>query len=277
MHVVITGASTGIGAALARQFALLPDAKLTLVARRRAALEQLAAELSAATHVVVADLSDREQMSNWLPAAEDVFGPVDVLVNNAGVQVIASSVDVCVVEGERSLELNLLAPLRLTRQVLPSMVARRAGQIVNVASMAALAPTPSMTYYNAGKAGLAAASEAMRGELRGTGVGVLTAYPGIIAETEMAQAGLRKYESTKMLRMQPTATAAELARAVVHAVKRGRARVILPRFNWLARWWPGTTRWVLDRFAPKLASNRLAQAEQRSQDAPACLTAPAGH
>ncbi len=148
---------------------------------------------------------------------------------------------------------------------------------VNIASMAALAPTPSMTYYNAGKAGLAAASEALRGELRGSGVNVLTVYPGIIAETEMAQAGLLKYESTPMLRMQPTATAAELARSVVHALRRRRARVILPRFNWLARMFPGITRWVLDRFAPKLAPNQLARAAKPPQDAAACLIGLSPH
>lgn len=277
MHIVITGASTGIGAALAKEFAALPGAQLTLVARRESAMRALAAELGAPTQVVVADLTDREAMTDWVDSAEETFGPVEVLVNNAGVQVIAATSEVSVVEGERSLDLNLLAPLRLIRRVLPKMIARGTGQIVNVASMAALAPTPSMTYYNAGKAGLAAASEAMRGELRGSGVNVLTVYPGIIAETEMAQAGLLKYESTPMLRMQPTATAAELARSVVHALRRRRARVILPRFNWLARMFPGITRWVLDRFAPKLAPDQLARAAQPPQDAVACLTGLSPH
>lgn len=260
MHIVITGASSGIGAALARELSSLPGARLTLVARRGQALEALAETLPGETQVVVRDLSEPEGMTDWLADAEAAFGSVDILVNNAGVQVIAPSAQVDVEEGERSLALNLVAPLRLSRSVLPHMVARGAGQIVNIASMAALAPTPSMTYYNAGKAGLAAASEAMRGELRGTGVNTLTVYPGIIAETEMAQAGLQKYDSTFMLRHQPTATAAELAHAVRRGIERRKARVILPRINWLARMFPGITRWVLDRFAPKLS----APAELRS-------------
>ncbi len=148
---------------------------------------------------MVRDLSKPETMTDWLADAEAAFGPVDILVNNAGVQVIASSAEVDVEEGERSLALNLVAPLRLSRSV-------------------------------------------------------LTVYPGIIAETEMAQAGLQQYASTFVLRHQPTATAAQLATAVRRGIERLKPRVILPRINFLARMFPGITRWVLDRFSPKLNS-----------------------
>jgi short-subunit dehydrogenase len=251
MHVVVTGASSGIGEAIARRFAE-DGADLTLVARRRERLETLAQSVDVRAHVVTRDLTDVDAATDWLADAEEALGPIDVLVNNAGVQVVGETASIDVELGERSLRLNLFVPLRLTRTVLPSMVARGAGCIVDIASMAALAPTPGMTYYNAGKAGLAAASEALRGELRGSGVHVVTVYPGIIPDTDMGQNGLAAYHESTAVSMQPTGTTAGLADRVFMAVRRRRARVIYPRGNALARYFPGTTRWVLDRFTPKL-------------------------
>lgn len=245
-HAVITGASAGIGAALAKALAAR-GARVTLVARRRAALESVAAGIRArggAAEIVVADLV--ADPTGWLSAVER---PIDVLVNNAGVQVIAPTAEVDPEAGERSLALNLGTPLRLIRRLLPGMLARGEGSIVNVASMASIAPTPGMTYYNAGKCGLAGASEALRGELRGTGVRVLTVYPGLI-DTDMATAGFAAYESSLALRAQPIGRPDVLAAHVVRAVERDRARVVYPRFNLLAPWFPNVTRWVLDRLAP---------------------------
>lgn len=230
----------------------MPEARLTLVARRRALLEELAAELPVPTHVVSADLSEDDDA--WLERAQEAQGPVDVLVNNAGAQVVAPTAAVDVTRGEASVRLNLLTPLRLIAKVLPQMTARGSGHVVNVASMAALAPTPGMTYYNASKGGLAAASEALRGELRGSGVSVLTVYPGIIAETDMATAALSAYESNAALRWQPTASAEELAREVRVSMERRRARLVFPRVYGITRWFPTIVRWFMDRFTPRLTA-----------------------
>jgi short-subunit dehydrogenase len=251
MHVVVTGASSGIGRAIAVRYAA-GGADLTLVARRKERLEELAAEVSTKCHVVAADLSTPETATDWIAGAEKALGPIDVLVNNAGVQVIAPTAEVDVEYGEMSLRLNLLTPLRLTRAVLPSMIERGAGAIIDVASMAAIAPTPFMTYYNASKAGIAAASEALRGELRGTGVHVVTVYPGIIPSTDMGEKGLAKFEHSSMLGLQPTGTPEKLADLIHRAVERRHARVIYPRMNVFARWFPSTTRWLMDRFTPNL-------------------------
>jgi short-subunit dehydrogenase len=250
-HVVLTGASAGIGLALARALAAR-GCKLTLVARRRDKLEQLAASLSGPTRVVEHDLCVPSQAASFLPAAVEAFGPVDVLVNNAGLQVVGRTHLVDIEAAERSVATNLLSPLRLVHAVLPSMIERNTGTIVNISSMAALAPTPGMTWYNASKAGLAAASEALRGELRDTFVRILTVYPGIIPETDMARAALDKYhgEDNFMVRMQPTGTPDGLASVVLRAMERGTARVIWPRANALARHFPAATRWVMDRLSP---------------------------
>jgi short-subunit dehydrogenase len=132
------------------------------------------------------------------------------------------------------------------------MIRRGAGTIVDIASMAALAPTPGMTHYNAAKGGLAAASEALRGELAGTGVHVVTVYPGIIASTAMARTAMAKYGPSRAISMFPTGTEEVLAALVHRAVRRRQARVIYPRSGALSRWFPGTTRWLVDRLTPKL-------------------------
>jgi len=138
--------------------------------------------------------------------------------------------------------------------------------------MAALAPTPGMTHYNAAKGGLAAASEALRGELAGTGVHVVTVYPGIIASTAMAQTAMAKYGPSRAISMFPTGTEETLAALVHRAIRRKQARVIYPRSGALSRWFPGTTRWLVDRFTPKLTpagTTGIAGAAQREKALPA--------
>lgn len=139
MHVIVTGASSGIGEALAREY-LSRGAKVTLVARRRGKLAELAAGHESACHVVEADLSDHHHASDWVDAAVAAQGPVDVLVNNAGAQIVGRTVDTPFEDAERMLRLNVLSPFKLTLHVLPAMLRCGSGTIVDIASMAALAP-----------------------------------------------------------------------------------------------------------------------------------------
>jgi len=251
MHVVVTGASSGIGAALAREFGK-SGAKVTLVARRKAMLDALATEIGENARVVAHDLSDPEHAADFIDAAEDALGPIDVLVNNAGVQIVAPTHTVDPRAAEDLLRVDLFAPLRLTRALLPRMLDRKSGTIVDVASVAAIAPTPGMFYYNAAKAGLAAASESLRGELRGSGVHVVTVYPGWIDGTEMAQKAVATIGDSKTLSWVPKGTPEKLAIRVRRAVERKRARVIYPSSMALGRHLPNATRWLLDSFTPPL-------------------------
>lgn len=251
MHVVITGASVGIGQALAREFAK-HGASLTLVARRKANLEQLAKEIGEKNvFVYEADLSKPNQATAFLEPAIKTFGPVDVLINNAGVQNIEPAEEADVEAGEKLLQLNVFTPLRLVRAVLPSMIERKTGTIVDIASMAAITPMPGMYYYNASKAALANASEGLRGELRGTGVHVLTVYPGPV-DTDMGRNGYEKYEQTLSTKLSPEGTAEGLAKLVAKGVKKKKARIVYPQAYGIALWFPRIARWFTARFSPPI-------------------------
>jgi len=249
MHVAITGASAGIGEAIAREYAA-HGARLTLVARRKDRLETLA-KAAQDTFVVAADLADVERATEWIAPAEAALGPIDVLVNNAGVQIVGPSEIEDVARGEELLRLNVFTPMRLTRAVLPGMLARKRGTIIDIASVAALAPMPGMFYYNSAKGALANASEGLRGELRGTGVHVLTVYPGPV-DTDMARASYTKYEPTFTARFAPLGRADVLARRVRRAAERKSARVIYPRVYSLALTFPRIARWFVGWGSPPL-------------------------
>lgn len=252
MHVVVTGASSGIGEAIAREY-LSRGANVTLIARRRDRLDQIAKTAPERTHVVQADLGNPEVAFAWIDDAEKAMGPIDVLVNNAGVQIVKGVLDTTWEEGERLLVLDLHTPLRLTQLVLKRMVPRKTGTIVDIASMAALAPTPGMFFYNAAKAGLAAASEGLRAEMKPHGIHIVTVYPGPVT-SDMESAGRAAYEETAATKYTPTGTADVLARMIATAVTKKRARVMYPRLYALSRHFPNATRWALDVLTPPLKS-----------------------
>lgn len=246
-HVAITGASSGIGAALVREF-VRSGASVTMVARRRDLMETLAAEVGGRTRIVAADLSHASALG-WIAPAEAELGPIDVLINNAGVQIIEPTAEVDPAAARALIELDLIVPLALAGAVLPAMLARRAGTIVNISSLAALAPPPGMTHYNAAKSGLAAASESLRGELRRSGVNVLTVYPGPV-DTAMSRAAYASYQPSRFASALPSGTAEELARRVRRAVEQRHGRVIYPRIYAFFRYFQAVPRLFLDPFMP---------------------------
>ena len=250
MHIVLTGASSGIGEAMARFWGDRGH-KLTLAARREDLLTDLAGELSCDTLVYRADLSDLAVCPQLVEAAVERFGPIDVLVNNAGIQYVEPAVGVSPERAERLFTVDLLAPLQLQGHVLPSMIERRSGTIVNISSVAGIIATPGMMHYNAAKAGLAAASESLRVELRGTGVHVLTVYPGPV-ESPMEAAAKNAYTDSAAARSVPTGKADELARLIDTAIERRTARIVYPRIYGLTRYTRVISQWITDRATPPL-------------------------
>ncbi len=258
MHVAITGASSGIGRALAVEYGRA-GAQLTLVARRRELLEEVAREIGRDVHIVAQDLSDPERAAEWLPAAEEINGPVDVLINNAGVMSIGLTAELDPRIGQRMLDVCLSAPLRLTRAVLPGMIERRSGTIVQVASMASFATPPGGTWYAAAKAGLASFAESLRHELKGTGVNILTVYPGPVA-TPLADLGYAAYAPSRVVDALPAGDPQELAVLIRSGVAKGSARIVYPAFYRVGQLFPGVARWFTRAASPKLKVHTLAQA-----------------
>ena len=250
MHVAITGASSGIGEALAREWAKA-GAKLTLVARRKDLLEKLALECGGDALVVTCDLADSAHATAWIEAAEAKNGPIDVLVNNAGMQNVGAAVNSNPAVGVNVLHLNLLTPLLLTREILPRMISRRSGAIVQIASVAALVAPPGQAWYGASKAGLAQFTETLRSELEGTGVHVCVVYPGPV-KTAMGDAAYEKYGGRDgPAGRTPEGTPAVLAKLVRRAVESRKPRVIYPRFYALTYYLPWVARFVTFRMSPR--------------------------
>ena len=248
-HVVVTGASAGIGLALARAFAR-PDRALTLVARRRELLVELQAKLACKTQVIEADLTRADDPIAWLSRAEDTFGPTEILINNAGASVVEPVEGVQQAELRRLFQLNVHTPLAAMHHVLPAMLARKHGTIVNIASAAAFLPAPYFCHYTATKAALAGFSESLRMEVRRRGVRVVTVYPGPI-HTPMGDRNWEQFKPSLAQRLSPVGDADVLARMVARAADHGRARVIYPRSLRLLWWFPGIARTLAAGVVPE--------------------------
>ena len=249
MHVVVTGASSGIGREIAKAYDRAGH-RLSLVARRLSLLEGLRAEIRTDTHAIRADLSDPADPIGWLRQAEEHFGPVDVLVNNAGVSYVEP---VQGIDRERIatlFQVNVHVPIAAIHHVLPGMLARRSGVIVNIASNAAFSPAPYFCHYTASKGALGNFSESLRMELRKSGVHVLSVYPGPV-ETPMGDRNWGQLKQSASAKLAPIGSAPVLARLVVDAVEARKPRVIYPRFYLLGWWFPSIGRWIAERFVPE--------------------------
>ena len=182
--VLVTGASAGIGAAMARDLGAR-GARVLLVARRADALAAVARDVTSAggrADVIAADLAGAAGAAGL---AERLAEPVDVLINNAGYGIQGAFLDASVDDAEGQVELNVTALTSLTRRLLPGMVERGRGGVLNVASVAAFMPAPHFAVYAATKAYVRSLSEALHHEVRGTGVAVTCLCPGPV-ETEFA-------------------------------------------------------------------------------------------
>ena len=263
MHVLLTGASSGIGESLAVEMAKA-GFDLTLVARRKEKLEEVAAKCSGVkTFVYCQDLSDLDSFDTLLEKAREANGPIDILVNNAGVQIVGRLDEVDFDDGQWLLKVDVLAPFKLTSQVLPEMIARKSGTIVDISSLAGLCPVPGMYYYNAAKAALGAASESLRSEVKGHNIHVLTVYPGPV-KTPMADRALDHYEKNPLMGM-PIGDSVKLAKLILKGIRKKRSRIIYPGFYSLSRIFPVFARWIVDFVSPIPSSKNAAGEAGKSE------------
>ena len=169
-NAILTGASRGLGVHLARALAR-EGVNLVLAARSVDALDEVREEVNSLGVDAVSvptDLTDTGQVRNLAQEAERRLGPVDILVNNAGVQLTRPFEDHPPESIELAVQVNLLAPMLLTRALLPGMLARGRGQVVNMSSLAGKIGLPLSALYSATKAGLVMFTHSLRTELAGT-------------------------------------------------------------------------------------------------------------
>lgn len=226
-RVLVTGASSGIGAALARELAAA-GAAVGLCARRATLLDEVLSDCrrsQAGCRAWTVDLADLDAIGPFARRVEEELGPLDVLVNNAGQMLGADALDTPLADMERLLRVDYLSPVLLTRAVLPSMLARGGGRIVVISSMAARTSTPGEAAYAAAKAALSTYFEALAGELCDEPVRVHLVYPALIDVTPGSDGDDELAVSGTGAEPIP---AAVLARAVRRQVESGGLELYVP-------------------------------------------------
>lgn len=211
--VLLTGATGGIGQAIARALAAR-GARLVLTGRRAEVLEPLAAEVGG--RAVACDLASADEVSRLLGECSNA----DVLVANAALPASGELESFSVEEIDRALDVNLRAPIQLTRALLPGMVERGAGHVVLVSSLSGKVASVGSSLYSATKFGLRGFASGLREDLHGTGVGVTVVFPGFISD-----AGMLADSGVRLPRWVGTRRPDQVASAVVRGIEQDRAEI----------------------------------------------------
>jgi short-subunit dehydrogenase len=226
-RVLVTGASSGIGMALAEEFARR-GATLAVSGRDRerlAATAEVCRSHGATVHELPADLGDPGAVDRLATDTLDALGGVDVLVNNAGIPKRRHSRELDAATVDTVMQVNFLGPIRLTLALLPQMLERKEGQIVNVSSVAATLSSPGEAAYDASKAALSVFSEAMAIDLWDDGVKMLVVYPGVVDTPLFTQPDNDPFTAAVEF-----ITVGELVAETFAALDRGALEVYIPAY-----------------------------------------------
>jgi short-subunit dehydrogenase len=258
--ILVTGASSGIGEAVARLFAR-EGYRVSLGARRLERLQALAHEIESAggqSIAVQSDLARFEDIQRLISETLDQFGQIDVLLNNAGFGRIKWLEDLDPMEDiQAQLQINLISTILIAREVLPHMIQRKSGHIINMGSMGGLVASPTYTVYSASKFGVRGFTEALRREVGVYDVHVSGIYPGAVNTEFKQHAGIDRKtgrSTPESLRLEPE----DVARGVLSLVRRPRRELIIPWQMRLTVWmnilFPG----IVDR----IIENRFTRLER---------------
>lgn len=246
---LVTGASSGLGSAIARAFAA-EGARLVLTARNADRLQHTAAELPAAAQAmpIPCDISQTAAVEGMVSQAIARFGRIDILVNNAGIGMIAPFELTRADDAYRLFATNFFGATHCIRAVLPHMKRQHSGNIVNIASVGGLRGIPNISIYSASKAALIALSDSLRIELRDDGICVTTLCTGRIADTNFFDRAITYGPIQLYEALRPVAPTA-VADALLAAILRRKSLVILPL--------PARLLHLANRLAPRLMDRYL--------------------
>ena len=230
-RVLVTGASRGIGEAIARQ-AASRGAKVIGVARSAGALNDVMQAINGVAYPC--DLSEAAQRNDLIGRLEAVHGAIDVVVNNAGVDDTKMFAEASALDVERVITLNQVVPIELMRQAVPLMRSRGRGHVVNISSLAAAGGFAGMTLYCSSKAGLSGFHRVLRHELKGSPVGLSLVEIGpiptdMLANVKNVRAAERMFNRLRRLQLLPEVPRERVAKAVCDAIERNTANVCLPK------------------------------------------------
>ena len=229
--VIITGGSEGVGAAAARLFAEA-GANLLLVARSKKKLEVIAEELREVTQVEIfaMDVSDADACVDLFKKANFEFGRVDVLINNAGFHERGPVETVDVADLGKMVDVNLRAPIMLTRIALPYLRDAGGGAIINVGSLAGRLPVPNSATYAASKAGLRSFTYSLANEFSDNKIKIAVVSPGPI-DTGFIMANIDN--TSDLTFSQPMSTAEEVAQVILDLCGNKQREISMPRISGL--------------------------------------------
>ncbi|KEO84441.1 SDR family NAD(P)-dependent oxidoreductase [Tumebacillus flagellatus] len=244
--VLITGASSGIGRVAALKFAQAGAIPI-LTARTVDKLLEAAAEIRETygieAPVFALDVHSDQQVQRVVSEVLDRFGHIDILLNNAGYGLFEKTIDLSVEEIVDMMDVNYFGLVRMTKAVLPSMLTRRSGQIINLASLASFFATPTHGVYAATKFAVQGFSEGLRYELHGTGVALSTVNPGPVDTPFFDRA-----DRTKLPKVASKFLSADaVADAVLRAARERKPMYVLPRIGRIGIAFRHLFPWVYDK------------------------------
>lgn len=193
-RALVTGASGGIGSAIAKALAA-QGAEVALSGTRVGALEDVAKDIIGKTHILPCNLSDTDSVERLVPQAEEAMGGIDILINNAGMTRDNIFMRMKDEEWDDVLKINLTAPFHLTRAAIRGMMKRRFGRVISITSVVGVVGNPGQGNYAASKAGLAGMSKSLAYEVAGRGITVNTIAPGFIASAMTDELNEKQHEA----------------------------------------------------------------------------------
>lgn len=248
---LITGASSGIGAAMAKELAA-KGARVILLARNEARLKQVESEITASggkAQFYVVDLADAEQVANVAAQIKTELGTPDILINNAGRGQWKFIQETSADEAWQMMEVPYVAAFNLTRAFLPEMLKRNSGHIVNISSVSSRFVWPGATAYHAARWAMKGFNEALRADLHHTNIGVTLFESGVV-ESEYWQHNPGSRERVpKIAKMIPNLAPEQVASAIVKGIEKNKSRIVIPFMMKTVCWqhflFPGIVQWLM--------------------------------